>query len=142
MTKTITAEDALSKIESHVALPELRTEVAKIGEVLHQGDVYLTRVPKTWPRGDLLGTRQIAVGQQIGARHVVEGDVKVYAGKKLPAGFKLPEGAQESDLLGPVVEAGGETILTHPEHAHHALSEGCYQVTYQWDMTTMRRVVD
>lgn len=140
--KTMTAEQALSKIESHPAIPELRTEAAKIGEVLHQGDVYLTRVPKTWPRGDLLGTRQIAVGTNVGSRHVVEGDVKVYAGKRLPDGFNLPDGAQISDLLGPVVEAGSETILTHPEHAHHALAEGDYQVTYQWDMTTMRRVRD
>lgn len=137
-----TLEEVLSKIENHVALPELRTETAKIGEVLHQGDVYLMRVPKNWPRGDILGTRQIAVGTNIGSRHVVEGDVKVYVGKKLPDGFKLPEGARIEDMLGPVVEAGSETILTHPEHAHHALADGCYQVTYQWDMTTQRRVAD
>lgn len=137
-----TAEEALIKIEEAPAFPELRTEAAKIGEILMQGDVFLTRVPKDWPRGELLGTRQIAVGTGIGSRHIVEGDVKVYAGKKLPDGFKLPEDARIEDMLGPVVEAGSETILTHPEHAHHALVEGCYAVTYQWDMATRARVAD
>jgi hypothetical protein len=137
-----TAEEVLTEIETHPAVPELREYAPKVGDVLQQGDVYLTCVPASWPRGELRGERQIAVGTNIGSRHVVEGDVKVYAGKKLPDGFKLPEGAQVEDMLGPVVKAGSETILTHPEHAHHVLPEGCYQVTYQWDMTTQRRVAD
>jgi hypothetical protein len=137
-----TVEEAIIAIETSAAAPELRQEPARIGEVLMQGDVFLTRVPKSWPRGKLLGTRQIAVGTNVGSRHIVEGDVKVYEGMKLPDDFKLPEGAQIEDMLGPVVEAGSETILTHPEHAHHALAEGCYQVTYQWDAQTMARVRD
>lgn len=37
---------------------------------------------------------------------------------------------------------GEEFVLTHPEHAHHQLPAGRYQVTYQADMVSMRAVAD
>ncbi len=140
--KTMTAEEILNKIETHPATHTLRTEPIAIGEVFQQGDCYLHRVPDDWPRGKLLGTRKIAVGEGIGSNHLVEGDVEVYEGVKLPDGFKLPDGARKEDMIGPVVVAGCETINTHPVHAHSVLTKGTYQVTQQWDMTTMQRVVD
>lgn len=141
-TITKTAEEILTEIETHVPTHTLREEHIEIGQVVHQGDCYLHRVPDDWPRGKLLGTRKIAVGEGIGSNHLVEGDVEVYEGVKLPPGFKLPDGARQEDMIGPVAVAGCETINTHPVHAHNALTKGTYQVTQQWDMTTMRRVAD
>lgn len=137
-----TIEEALHAIESHVSEPELRECDRKIGNVAHQGDVYLTRVRADHPRGKLLGTRQIAVGTSVGSRHVVEGNVEVYEGVELPPGFKLPDGARKEDMLGPVVVTLSDAVLTHPEHAHHALGCGVDQVTYQWDETTRARQQD
>lgn len=114
-----------------------------VGSVpVHQGDVYLHRVADDHPRGDKLGTRQVAVGTTVGSRHIVEGDVEVFAGKKLPPGVKVPSWTTERDLLGPVVVAKEAFTLTHPEHAHHRLPAGTYQVTYQADYTTRSRVQD
>lgn len=113
-----------------------------IGDVAHQGDVYLHRVPDDWPRGKRLGTRQVAVGNTVGARHIAEGEgVEVFAGKKLPACMR---DADSRIFLGPVVSVpeGGFT-LTHPEHAHHASTvAGTWQVTYQVDLATRQRVAD
>lgn len=138
--KTMT--EVLNEIETHVAQPELRDRPRQVGEVAHQGDVYLHRVADNHPRGKLLGTRQIAVGTSIGSRHVVEGNVSVYAGVALPPGFVLPEGADEEDMLGPVLVIESDAVLTHPEHAHHALCRGVEQATYQWDVTTGARQRD
>lgn len=140
--QTMTVEEVLSKIEAHAAEPELRQLPRALGQVAHQGDVYLHRVTSDHPRGKLLGTRQIAVGTTIGSRHIVEGNVEVYEGKALPPGFALPEGARDSDVLGPVVVVKSSAVLTHPEHAHHALDCGVDQVTYQWDVTAAARVAD
>ena len=142
MSKTMTAEEVLSQIETHPADARLRDVEIPMGKATRQGDCYITRVPDDWPRGKLLGTRKIAVGEGVGSHHLVEGDVEVYEGVKLPDGFVLPEGAQISDMIGPVVVAGCETINTHPVHAHNVLRKGTYQVTQQWDMTTRRRVQD
>jgi len=150
MTKTKihperTAEQVFAEIEAAAskACPELRDNSdIKIGEVIHQGDVYLHAVADTHPRGELLGTRQVAVGNTVGARHIVEGNVKVYAGVKYPNWVKDPEGSQPNAILGPVVVVESEAVLTHPDHAHHTLRVGLYQVTYQYNPRTMRTVQD
>jgi len=114
----------------------------EIGQAVQQGDVYLFRVPADHPRGKAWGSQQVAVGDQVGARHVVEGSVKVFAGERLPEGVTEPEWLEDGELLGPVIVATDTFALTHPEHAHHRLPAGVYQVTYQADATTRRRVVD
>lgn len=147
-TKTKTALKALEEIQAaaDTASMEVRdVGELKIGQVIHQGDVYLHRVPAEHPKGKLLGTRQIAVGTSVGSRHVVEGaEVEVYEGKQYPEGFKEPEGCQPNALLGPVVVVkGGTMTLTHPEHAHHCVTgEQTFQTTYQFDARTMRQVAD
>lgn len=134
----------LEDIQKAVPDTEVRnTRRIEIGSAVHQGDVYVHRVPEGHPRGERLGTTQVAVGSGIGSRHCAEGEgVAVYEGKKYPEGFKVPQGLTENALLGRVVEAPGPWTLTHPEHAHHNLPPGTYQVTYQADLATMARVVD
>ena len=139
-----TATEAIRKIEAHAAEAETRTcRRMEVGQAHHQGDVYLHRVSDGWPRGEKLGTRQVAVGSTVGARHVAEGDgVEVFAGVKLPDSVKPYDGVPESAYLGPVVVAPEGFTLTHPEHAHHVCPAGVYQVTYQVDPVAQRRVLD
>lgn len=134
--KTIEQIEAIQTAKPDTELRVCRR--AEMGTVLHQGDVYLHRVADDWPRGKELGTRQVAVGSTVGARHIVEGDVVVLEGTTLPPGMDpVPE------LLGPVVVVGGDSaVLTHPEHAHHQFPCGVWQVTYQLDLVTRQRVAD
>lgn len=115
----------------------------KVGQAIHQGDIYLHRVRKDHPRGKLLGTRKLAIGQGEGSHHMAEGDdVAVYEGQRLPPGVTEPEWMREGDLLGPVVVAERPWVNTHPVHAHTCLPAGVYQVTYQGDYRTQQRVID
>ena len=144
MTKTMTAAQALERIQTAKPDPEVRVaRRMEIGQAIHQGDVYLTRVADDHGHGKVLGTRQVAVGTTIGSRHVVEGDgVEVFQGTAYPEGFKVPEGIEPSALLGPLVRAIKGLVLTHPEHAHHRLPAGCYQVTFPADLVRMAQVLD
>jgi hypothetical protein len=139
-----TSEEALQSIQS--AEPDTKLRVCRrieIGGAIHQGDVYLHCVPDAHPRGQELGTRQVAIGTTVGSRHIVEGaGVSVFAGSRYPDGFNEPKDIQPNALLGPLVVANEAFTLTHPEHAHHRLPAGCYQVTYQADLISMRAVVD
>jgi len=144
MSNVITASKALETIQSAAAAVEIRpASCIRIGDRLHQGDVYLCRVGNGHPRGKILGTKQVAVGTTVGSRHVVDGDASVYAGEKLPPDMRIDSSIGAAAYLGPVVVVGCEgATLTHPEHAHHELAEGVYQVTYQVDMATRQRVAD
>lgn len=142
--KTGNVAEAVERVAKAAADTETRTtRRIEVGSVVHQGDVYLHRVDDGHKRGDKLGTRQVAVGTTVGSRHVVEGDgVSVFAGVALPAWVTARAEFGAAAYLGPVVVAEESFVLTHPEHAHHALPAGTYQVTYQVDETTRRRVAD
>lgn len=144
-----TTETEVAKVTQAPANVEIRVaRRIEIGTIRQQGDVYLVRVAADHPRGKPLGTRQVAVGAHVGARHVAEGDgVEVFAGVTLPPGVALPTWAREAglterDMLGPVVVATEAWCLTHPEHAHHQSQAGVDQVCYQLDYSTRQRVVD
>lgn len=116
----------------------INDETVPLGKVFRQGDLYLFRVPNDHPVGDEVSIRQIADGVSMGARHILKGDVKVYAGKK------HPNGVNTRYPLGYAFDVE-DAILEHPEHAH---GEICYksrvrfQVLHQIDMLTMKRVSD
>jgi len=142
-TEMMMSGEAFAAEAQRTADAERRTaRRLEIGHAIHQGDVYVHRVADDHPRGPAQGTRQVAVGQTVGARHIAEGPVQVCAGVALPPGVVAPTWTTPEALLGPVVVASGPWTLTHPEHAHHALPAGTYQVTYQADYQTQRRVLD
>ena len=114
----------------------------EIGSVLHQGDVYLHRVSDDHPRGNVLGTRKIAIGEGVGSHHIVKGDVEVFAGTALPQWVDFHDEDLNRACLGPVVIAKEKFLLTHPRHPHHRISACVYQTTYQIDMVTRRRIED
>lgn len=134
----------IEAVISHVPDTDTRTlRRCEIGARVHQGDVYVIRVPANHPRGKPWGSRQVAVGTTIGQRHVAEGEgVDVFAGVTVDALLPLFSVEQRAECMGPVVVASGPWSLTHPEHAHHCLPAGTYQITYQWDAARMGRVVD
>lgn len=105
-----------------------------IGQVVRQGDIYISRVADDHPHGDLLPHRQLADGTTMGSRHIVDRDapVEVYAGTTRPAWV--------TGFLGPCVVATGEWGVGHPEHARCVLGPGTYQVTHQMDALTLQRV--
>lgn len=136
------AETVLQKVNAAAAAPKTKVRDAtkiEIGKCVRQGDVYLHRMPTPVTlTTKSTGERQVAVGTTMGARHVVEGDVKVY---REDVG-RLPNWTDQI-LLGPVLMVGPEqATLTHPEHAHVEIGEGCWQVSYQLDWRTQRAVQD
>lgn len=120
------------------------TRRIEIGHCVHQGDCYIHRVEDTHRRGKRIGkdSVQIALGVGNGARHVAEGEVEVYEGAQLPSWVKPPMDVDAGEITGPVIVASKSFLVTHPEHARHQLPAGTYQVTYQYDPKTMRRVAD
>jgi hypothetical protein len=103
----------------------------QVGEWIRQGDVYVIRVDEKTPKGDPLGTRQVALGTSNGSRHVADGPrVEVFRAV----------GASEFDYC--VVTSPEWWALTHPEHAHFELPCGTYLVRHQRDIATRRRVAD
>ncbi len=138
-----TIEEAFTEIQHATPAHTMRdARGLRAGEVAHQGDIYLHRVQDDHPRGALLGTRKLAIGQGEGSNHMIEGDAEVYAGTHYPPGFTEPSWVPERALLGPVVVVRSEATNTHPQHAHNLLSAGTYQVTYQADYTTRLRAQD
>jgi hypothetical protein len=106
-----------------------------------QGDVALMRLTKnitykfenetvtvTPEKGDLIAEGkdvQIALGNTVGARHIVIG----------MKGVRVFKCKVAHPLLGPVIEVdkGCTAKLEHPEHAHWKLGPGLYQVSYPRD---------
>lgn len=141
---TTKVQAELARIQAAAPDAEVRvTTSLDIGEGIHQGDVYIFKVSPKTPRGDAWGSTQVAVGNTVGSRHVACGSrVSVFAGKELPSFVKLRDWIESNQVLGPVVVAEEEWVLTHPEHAHHQLPAGTYQVLYQADGRTQRAVTD
>lgn len=121
-------EEVTQQIEQAAPVTDTWRGTLKIGQHIRQGDVMLQRVQADNPRGEVIAdgeSVQVAVGQTMGARHVMTGGkgVRVYAP------------AKPGPLIGPVVvvDKGCEGLLTHPEHRHFALKTGTYTVHFQQD---------
>lgn len=129
-------QDVFAEIEHAAAGADAETRYVHtmdVGEVIRQGDIYITRVDTNHPRGKVIQERQLAPGNSQGSRHVLEGDVDVYA----PVGT--------NPLMGPVFIVRGEARVPHPEHAHVVIRQvGTFQVTYQRDLAaeSIQRSVD
>lgn len=140
MEKKIAVEDVHAEIERTArekAVSEIRmVEKIEIGQAVRQGDIYVHRVAPGHQRGPKLESRQLAVGDSQGSRHVAELPADVYAG------IELPESCAPGTFLGPVIVSLGRFKIVHPEHAHFSLPDGVYQVTHQSDARTKERVID
>ena len=114
----------------------------EVGQAVRQGDVYITRI-ESFVKKDYKPTSEtkLAPGNTPGSRHFIEqtSGIKVWASNKTENIVSNNSGFY---CLGPVIEAATSFKVTHPEHAHFYLPEGTYQVSYQVDPATMRRVLD
>ena len=146
---TMTAVEALTKVEKHEPLVEVRDATAlTIGEGFRQGDVYLVRVSYATALGTRAGGggvdgslhRQLVPGNTQGARHIITGDAELYTLERV----YLPAWIGETALVGPAIRVGPlGAKLTHPEHAHFILPPDSLWASWQqMDMRTLRRVQD
>ena len=138
MTTIKEKENALKLVEEGAEknIGEVRhIEALEIGQGVRQGDIYIHCVKDSHAHGKELQSRQLAMGETQGSRHILEGDALVMAGTT------APEWAPKA-LLGPLVKLLKRCIVTHPEHAHVNLPAGTYQITHQMDARTLERVRD
>jgi hypothetical protein len=143
MATTMTAEELRSAVNAAARVANTRERVIKsmkVGQVVQQGDLYIHRVEGTHPRGARRTgqhARQLAQGDQIGARHVAEPPAVVYDGVALP-----PWCDARVAIVGPRISSPARWRLGHPKHSAHSLPRGEYQVTHQLDVRTRRAVVE
>lgn len=147
MKTAIEAHQEIETVAKANAKPETRDgRGMKIGQGGRQGDIYVYRVPDDWPRGKRTENRQLAIGQSVGSRHIAAGDVEIYEGQKAPEFIRFvnsASGAEIPALIGPLILVKStEFAGTHPEHAHFLLDPGTYQIVYQMDARSFRRVED
>lgn len=105
-----------------------------VGQHVRQGDIYVERVASLSGSGTVTEDRKLAPGTTQGARHLVVGDVVIYAN----AGTKIVD----KKLYGPEIDAKSAVRIAHPEHADIELPAGIYQCYYQQDPATQQRVKD
>lgn len=127
------AIEAIDKIQAAPVSDVVRDATdLEIGQAVHQGDVYVIRVdPAKTAHGAERGSRQVAIGETVGARHFAEGALDV---------FHPAPGADQ--FTGPIVKAESPWMLTHPEHADFRMPAGAFQCRYQLDYATQQRVAD
>lgn len=130
------AQEFIEEKAKALAVQDKRVVVKMdIGKVVRQGDIYLHCVPGGHKHGNELKTRQLAMGESMGSRHIAEAPARVYEGLRAPD-WSL------TDLLGPCIVSDLPFTISHPEHAHIDLPAGVYQVTHQMDARTKKRVID
>lgn len=132
----VTAQEFIQDKAKELAVQDKRAVVEiAIGKVVRQGDIYIHRVPNDHERGLELKTRQLALGESMGSRHIAEAPAKVCEGTEAPDWAR-------TELLGPCIVSDLPFTISHPEHAHIHLPAGVYQVTHQMDARTKKRVID
>lgn len=140
MKQTLSAVEVHGRIEREgreKAVHEMRhIKSLEVGQVMRQGDIYIHAVNPKHPCGKKLKSRQLAIGETQGSRHVAESPCTVFEGTT------LPEWCREGTFLGPLVKSGKRFTVSHPEHAHVSLPAGCFQITHQMDAASRQRVQD
>lgn len=110
-------------------------EVMGPGDVVRQGDLYLTCLDCQPVKASAFAGRQLAPGTSQGSRHVVEGLCELYTPAESSAldaiHHVVPATKGHRQFLGPVIHAREPITITHPEHGHRTLPAGTYLVTYQ-----------
>jgi hypothetical protein len=137
METTIDARDTVARIAESMRgdAPEAIATLSP-GDVVRQGDLYITCLESEPPGGVPAGTRQLAPGEGRGARHVAEGDCDVLRVPDEAAIAALrrvvPRAEVAAPCIGPVLRARGPVTIAHPEHGDRTLpGVACYLVTYQ-----------
>ena len=141
--KTMTIEKAYNEIKTYAANPlgDMRVlDEIPVGYHVRQGDVYVERL-ESFDKSQyhVTGNRQLAPGATRGSRHTVSDSVTVWEPNVKTEVVWQNNGFT---MLGPVVESKERFTIAHPDHADFSVPGGCYQISYQIDPVTMKRVLD
>ena len=139
-----TIQSKFAAIHDYASNPlgEMRvTDSFPIGnKYVRQGDVYLTRLASfDATKYKVTQNRQLAPGNSPGSRHTVSDAVTVCEPTNKEEIVTTKSGYR---VMGVVVEAKERWTVMHPDHADMSLPEGIYQISYQCDPSTLRRVLD
>lgn len=126
--------------------PRLFTEADfPVGSVSHQGDLILVRITALPAGAKRRKSRQLAEGQTMGSRHVVErGAVYQCAAADVAAAIKSAAGCEvAAQYIGPVFVSPAsptEHDLDHPEHGHQGFPPGAVMAcVYQRNLDAEQR---
>ena len=111
-------------------------DVFPLNKKVRQGDVYITRVADDHPHGGRVESRQLAIGNTQGSRHMAGDAFEIFEGTT------LPEGVEDGTFLGPCIKTETRELVKHPEHCWFSIPAGTYQVTHQTDILTRERRKD
>jgi hypothetical protein len=149
-TKTIDARAAYAEVlraaeairsDAHETIPTMSP-----GDVVRQGDLYITCLAGEPARGVPAGTRRLAPGRTQGARHVIVGDcdvLRIPDAEAMMALHRVLPRADSRQFFGPVIRARGPVTVTHPEHGDRTLpGDAFYLVTYQRAWRGKNRIED
>lgn len=107
------------------------------GDAVRQGDVYLVCLGDDFkaPEGYTeIEERQLAPGETQGSRHILDGDVTVWAQNPVRSLPNVPNKIKElhDALIGPSFRCNTDSTVTHPEHGDKILPAGTsWGVTYR-----------
>jgi hypothetical protein len=138
MKEQLTAIEAHQKIEAIAETciqADRDCQGIQEGQVVRQGDIYIHCVSANHPHGKELESRQLAIGSQLGARHMTGEGARLFEGTTRPKWFT-------GQFMGPCIIADKPVRISHPEHAPLVLPVGTYQVSHQTDARTLDRVRD
>lgn len=142
LVKVKTAEEAQELIErsakENMVAKVRHIETMEVGKAVRQGDIYIHRVADDHQKGGRVTSRQLALGDSMGSRHVAEEPSQIFEGYQAPPWYN----ERFAPLLGPCVVSPKRFVITHPEHAHVDLPAGTYQITHQMDARTRMRTLD
>ena len=111
-----------------------------VGYFVRQGDVYATRISEFDRESYKLSNDiQLAPGTSKGARHTVHDSVKVYRSSQTG---DFEENELGLTVFGPIIESSDRFSIMHIEHDDISLPPGIYQISYQVDPVTLRRIID
>ena len=117
--------------------PRVMTEWP-VGSWTRQGDITIHRVADDHKRGPMAKSKQLAIGDSRGARHIIQGASKIYQGVQLP-----PASTDARTPLGPLFVVTASEVIDHPTHANIDIRvPGVYQVTYEMNGHTWGRSQD
>jgi hypothetical protein len=136
MNKTQQKNERVTEVfEAFAPLKDTQViEEMAVGHHVRQGDIYVEMIEKISLSAKPTDNMQLAPGESKGSRHTVFG-CKVYEIKHSP-------NRENPILLGPQISSKERFTVSHPEHADFSMPPGNYQVIYQMDYATKRRIQD
>jgi hypothetical protein len=124
-----------------------KVETMSVGDVVRQGDIYITRIASLPKSAKLIKDQQLAPGTTQGSRHTLNGG-KLFKCDANEVSAMISAANSKAnvpiELVGPVFVPDADVTIKHPEHAWRILPAECVgAIVYQRAFAdTIRRVQD